>query len=800
MQNFGDFLFILACSIILAGLAGQFFARRRPSIRLSNVWADRAFLVLAILYIATFSTLAILRYLSFRTGYLGVDTSWDLGQYGQLIWNSLNGRLLEGTFVQDTRTFLGKSFTPILLAFVPLYAVWSSPIILLIVQVVGLGVGGFPIYWFARRQLGPWLGLAVALAYYLNPGLEYIGLTEFHEIALAVPLFAYATFFLLRKHHAGFLVCLALALLVKEEIGLIVIMFGVYIFLFQHNYRLGAALALFGLGWTVLLLQYLIPFFRGAEYGGTFYYFGEGTIGGGGSRYGYLGRNIPEILLTFLQRPQVIINHVWIPEKIAYVLHLGIPLVFLPLLGAEIALLALPTFGYSLLSTYPLQYEIRSYYFSPLLPILFFAAILGAERLIRWLTTGRFKFRLTGVQGFFITLLTTAGIMSYFLHGPGPGARDFQMYRYKLDAHAQLGNELITKIPSDAVVVAQNEFLAHLSNRKQIYEIPVIPDYRQTDYIFADSKLGWYRVHQIAWDNERAEGYFETLVEQDGYWLARRRTIENPARIQFGDALTFQGYTLPITSTPQGGTILRPVVSWVTNQTLHERYAMTIRIIDVDGHTWAEADVEPQDGAMPTTRWQIGKPIGDQYALKLPVTMPAGQYKFSINVHPIHENINLPIRNEQGDALNQPFVFGSVQIAKNTQSFLASELWIEQPLYVDMQEMRFLGSKPIPVSANRGETLPLGLYWRARSKPQSDYLVIIQMRDTRGRVVAEQSAKPAQGTYPTTHWNAGEVLLDWHDLEIPPNLAGDYTLFLGLRDALTTQNAGETMLGKISIK
>ena len=142
----------------------------------------------------------------------------------------------------------------------------------------------------------------------------------------------------------------------------------------------------------------------------------------------------------------------------------------------------------------------------------------------------------------------------------------------------------------------------------------------------------------------------------------------------------------------------------------------------------------------------------------------------------------------------------SVHVEKNKASFVASELQIEQPLYVDMGEVRFLGSTHVPQTLRRSEPLSIGLYWRARAKPQDDYLAVVQLRDSNGQVVLEQAARPASGTYPTTEWNVGEVLLDWHDLKVPPTLAAaKYQIAVLLRDAATGKALGETVISSISV-
>jgi hypothetical protein len=117
-----------------------------------------------------------------------------------------------------------------------------------------------------------------------------------------------------------------------------------------------------------------------------------------------------------------------------------------------------------------------------------------------------------------------------------------------------------------------------------------------------------------------------------------------------------------------------------------------------------------------------------------------------------------------------------------------------------MQEIRLIGTAEIPRAIGRGEGFSVGLYWRPRDKPRGDYAVSVQLRDVSGAIVAEQTGRPAAGAYPTTRWQKGEVLLDWHDLSIPATLPeGDYTLVVALRDAAGHMVLGEANVGSVSI-
>jgi hypothetical protein len=179
--------------------------------------------------------------------------------------------------------------------------------------------------------------------------------------------------------------------------------------------------------------------------------------------------------------------------------------------------------------------------------------------------------------------------------------------------------------------------------------------------------------------------------------------------------------------------------------------------------------------------------------------MPTGIYDVMLSVSTPSEDF-IKAWDASGQQLGAEIKLASLRVEKNKQSFSASELWIEHKYFVDMGEMRLLGFKPIPSEIRAGQVLSIGLYWRARSKPQGDYQISVQLRDANGRVVIEHSARPANDTYPTTAWNTGEVLLAWHDLPLPREMAADvYQIVVILRDTDTTRTLGETRLREIKV-
>ncbi len=762
-------------------LAGYFLTRRisptLPFPHISRRTADVIVGGMACAYTLTFSTLTLLRYRAFNLD------GYDLSIFHQAIWNSLNGRLLETTVLPDITFLLSQRFSPILLAFVPLYAIWADPMVLLIVQTLALAFAGFPIYWFARWKLGAPLGVIVAMAYYLFPATQFVNLFEFHEIALALPLFALATFFLLRDRIKPFLICLACVLLVKEDMAFVLPFFGIYVLWTHRSPRLGIGLILFGIAWSIALLQFILPYFYWGEFGKGYYYFGNGIAAGVG-RYDYLGHSFGEILTTLVTRPAIWLSHVFTFAKFEYVLNLFAPLAFLPLVNPPLLLLALPTLGISLLSDYAPQFSIHYHYTASLIPFLFFALVAGIARLIAW-RAAPVESRARKIA--FGIMLALASIIGYAQLSAGPLGANFDPALYVLNAHTALGQQLLAAIPPDARVITQGDFMPNLAGRQFIYGFPApLLTYCDVDLLVADRTRPRYARYQLEWLPWLTNGYFETVAEQDGYLVARRPAPNLAVQQRYGNTLTltqvYPGAPMPL----RGGNVLCPVLAWHVSPTASAELLVHGELQDQAGHTVARAE---RNWNTSTSAAQL------TLGLDVPPTTAAGNYQLVVSVFDRSANQWLNVGGADQASVT------SLSIEKNTASFTANELPIEIPFFVDLREMRVLGYTPLPTTTLPNATLPIGIYWRARGKPAADYTIAVQMVQLNGTVVAEQASRPASETYPTTRWSVGEVLLDWHDLSVPTTIApGGYNLQLVLRNATTNEIIGVAPIKTITVE
>ncbi|RIK36860.1 MAG: hypothetical protein DCC55_26015 [Chloroflexi bacterium] len=67
-----------------------------------------------------------------------------------------------------------------------------------------------------------------------------------------------------------------------------------------------------------------------------------------------------------------------------------------------------------------------------------------------------------------------------------------------------------------------------------------------------------------------------------------------------------------------------------------------------------------------------------------------------------------------------------------------------------------------------GNTATITLYWSAVSSPDDDYTTTIQLFDAQGEKIAQDDGPPGGVYYPTSLWKPGEVLVDRHQLALPP--------------------------------
>jgi uncharacterized membrane protein len=563
---------------------------------------------------AFYAWLAVLRHETFGT------SAMDLGYTDQVVWNTVHGRLLRFSTLENASIDLPlERFrrTDILLAYhvelllVPLsllYLVFASPVTLLVVQAVGVSLGAWPAFRLAREHLGSDLaGVVFALAYLIAPAIEGAILSDFHAVSLAAPLLLLAFYYAEKRQFALCSGILLVAMSAKEDISLVVLCAGLYLLAFRKANRAGPVLAGAGLLWFLTCMLVILPAFNGL----------------GGSpfrqRLAIFGPTFRESTLNALHQPGLILAWLRQPAIVSYLAGLLSSGGFMSLFAPAILAVAAPLGALNVFSAWSWTYSGGAHYSVAILPIVIVSAIYGLanvrDALARWLRVPP-----AGTTAALSLLVLVTSAWQHHQIGVSPLARTFRPPH--VTAHDRLGKALIKQIPARAPLSAQSNLYPHLAHREKAYLFPAVND---AEYVLLDVTSTPYPLDgpglYLAAQELLHSGEFGVLAAQDGYLLLERGLAsgadgELPAsfytfarvdgspvphitRVRFGDALELVGYEYEVRNVVQARDLPVTITTyWRALKPLETDYRFSFFFTGGDGTI-----VFHYDQGTPTTYW-----------------------------------------------------------------------------------------------------------------------------------------------------------------------------------------------------
>ncbi|MFF8956615.1 DUF2079 domain-containing protein [Streptomyces sp. NPDC014894] len=409
-------------------------AARFPAALLPWSWA-------AVLF-ALYATVAVRRHALLRT------TGYDLGIFEQAVRAYARLRPPVVPLRGEDFNLLGDHFHPALAVLAPLYRLWPSPLCLLTAQSALLAVAVVPLASWARSALGRRSAHAVALGYGLSWGIASAAAFDFHEVALAVPLLSCAAVALGQRRWRAAVAWAAPLVLVKEDLGLTLAALGCVI-AWKGPRRLGALTAGAGLLASAVEIRLLLPAVNPA--GG--YAHGE-NLGESGHA---------SLLTTIAFAPLDALR----PDIKAMTLILVFAPSALLALRSPLALLAVPTLLWRMLSQNGFHWGTSFHYSAVLMPLVF-AGLVDALR--PWRSGGH----PLGARQVRATLVTVVAVTLVLLPS-FPLAQLAQRATWRTTAHIEAARALLARIPDGASVAASNRLVPQLTSRCEVVLFPAFP-------------------------------------------------------------------------------------------------------------------------------------------------------------------------------------------------------------------------------------------------------------------------------------------------------------------------------------
>lgn len=456
-------------------------------------------------------------------------SSYDQGIFNQVFWNGIHGHLFQSSLSSQLSTNvvhsgevpavdyhrLGQHFTPALLLWLPLYALFPHPATLTVLQVVLVTAAGLVLYQLGREYLVPKLAALITLSFYGANAILGPTLSNFHDIS-QIPLYVFTLLLAMEKRWWRlFWLMAGLILLVREDSGITLFGVGFYMVVSRRFPRLGLVVCTLAFSYLLVLTNLIMPIFSEdiskrfmLERFGQYVDAEEATT--------------LEVIWAMISQPWLLVEELVSPpvRTLKYLSGQWLPFAFIPAISPAAWCIA----GFPLLKLLlgkgmsVLAISIR--YAMSVVPGLCYGTILwwSGQGFRNFLTppealpprkpSTRFRAFWLGciILSLIFTITSNPSRTLYFVI---PDSIQPWVYVHLPQQWQRVGQirPLLAQIPPSASVSATTYLIPHLSGRREIVRLPGLAlrndagEVINVDYAIAD--LWRLREYQIAFDEDR---------------------------------------------------------------------------------------------------------------------------------------------------------------------------------------------------------------------------------------------------------------------------------------------------------
>jgi uncharacterized membrane protein len=553
----------------------------------------------------------------------------DLTHTCQSLWNIPKGifysSIMGTNFLMDHATFWA-----FLLA--PFYKIYPDPIFLFNLKMISFFAGAYIFFLILKKYLHPLIALGAMIVFTLTPANLSMLAFPFNYEILSIPLIFLIYKAFDDKNYPVYIVSCFLLCLVKEQMPLVVMMFGV-LALFKKEGRVK---------WAIIPLIMGLTIFVGAEFF-LMPYLGKATGVTNSpqwSRYMEYGETPLQILGFLLTHPMVVFKQFFKEENVRWYKEISGGWGALALFSPHILLPALPLILKTTFSNFIREKNIYwAFYGSTFTPFVFLAT-WNTLNYIR--NRSRLWIHSLVLIIIFIHALANMSRWSYLLDPVKPTSYELAVQKF------------VRQIPPDASVVGTYRSLPFLANRKEIYSSSfldgsyymshlkfVLP--KHIDYLLLDltERRGTHAFMKLNFDQRwTIKDSIEDIV------LFRRRLNNEPSdrlvevdnksflingpHIMLDNTLSLEGINFP-QDFSHLNRIFPVVIEWKSLQETKSSYDV-LTGVKKEGKTIYSKRRPVGSTIYPTDVWKQGQYIKEKYFYLLP-PLSQGEYTFETSVY-----------------------------------------------------------------------------------------------------------------------------------------------------------------------
>lgn len=287
--------------------------------RLSLFWKQHSTLILVCLMACAYG--AFMSFYTIRWHHKLGTATFDLGINNNLLYGGLEGKFNQSPviFPDDPQKYLANHLKIGLYTFLPIYALFPKAETLLAIQSISLGLGAIPLFLFARRRIPQgWAAAlsAVYLAYYPLHGANFY---EMKLVPTAAALVLACIWAIDSKRFMWGGIFFVWGLIMREDMPVALAVVGAAFLLSGHRPRAGLIMAAVASSWFVLV-RFRLMNEAGAWWFPNMYE----------DLWAAPEKGFQSVIKTLISNPTFTLKHIFVEKKFWYLMHLLVPMAFIP--------------------------------------------------------------------------------------------------------------------------------------------------------------------------------------------------------------------------------------------------------------------------------------------------------------------------------------------------------------------------------------------------------------------------------------------------------------------------------------
>jgi hypothetical protein len=240
----------------------------------------------------------------------------------------------------------------------------------------------------------------------------------------------------------------------------------------------------------------------------------------------------------------------------------------------------------------------------------------------------------------------------------------------------------------------------------------------------------------------------------------------------FGQEIRLVGYSLQTEEVKQDQVGL--TLYWRALQPPATRHDVLLKLVNPSYKVWGQQSRPLPGPFLPLGWWKQGQIVKDRRTVELVSATPPGLYYVEVHLYSPSAGSWLDPEGECDSLL------GPVQVSRREPPAL-EDLDMEHSMEAVLGErVRLLGYN-IESGFRPGDNIHLTLFWQCLEEVGQDYVVFTHLVDERQDIWGQKDNPPVDGFYPTSRWEAGEIVRDQYDILISPEAPpGEYQIEVGM--------------------